>query len=174
MVAASCARLFQLPRHPRQRSGPGRFPEAGGARLVSGAPATEPAAPHALEALQPLGFSLVTRGQEFARIPGPLLLRHAPEVGAVYGKTVRTDLCGGRREAGVPTAITDQKKPRPQPGLSEPSGLKWFSVGRIALVNDAILGCVNLLDRHHAGTQGNLAVGCGVRVDGVSSHFGQG
>ncbi len=31
--------------------------------------------------------------------------RHSPEVGAVCGKAARTDLCGGRSEMSVPTAI---------------------------------------------------------------------
>src|SRR5258708_20625544 len=31
--------------------------------------------------------------------------RHSPEVGAVCGKAARTDLCGGRLEMSVPTAI---------------------------------------------------------------------
>src|SRR6266702_1200249 len=32
--------------------------------------------------------------------------RHSPEVGAVCGKAARTDLCGGRSEMSVPTAIS--------------------------------------------------------------------
>ncbi len=32
------------------------------------------------------------------------LLRHIPKVGAVCGNSARTDLCGGRRETGVPIA----------------------------------------------------------------------
>src|SRR6266705_2205428 len=33
--------------------------------------------------------------------------RHSPEVGAVCGKAARTDLCGGRSEMSVPTAIAE-------------------------------------------------------------------
>ena len=35
------------------------------------------------------------------------LLRQIPKVGAVCGNSARTDLCGGRRETGVPT-VTDK------------------------------------------------------------------
>src|SRR5215216_4084254 len=34
----------------------------------------------------------------------PAICRHAPEVGAVCGKSARTDLCGGREVTRVPTA----------------------------------------------------------------------
>src|SRR5277367_46199 len=35
------------------------------------------------------------------------LRRHSSEVGAVCSNPARTDLCGGRRETGVPTATKD-------------------------------------------------------------------
>src|ERR1700704_5340228 len=51
--------------------------------------------------------------------------RHSPEVGAVCGKAARTDLCGGRSEMSVPTAIV-AGAPR-NDGLKSKRGLQWPS-----------------------------------------------
>jgi hypothetical protein len=41
-----------------------------------------------------------------SRLAERTLLRDSPKIGAVCGKAARTDLCGGRRATGVPTATT--------------------------------------------------------------------
>src|SRR5215216_5426212 len=40
----------------------------------------------------------------------PAICRHAPEVGAVCGKSARTDLCGGREVTRVPTATKRRRE----------------------------------------------------------------
>src|SRR5712691_2143441 len=44
--------------------------------------------------------------------------RHSPEVGAVCGKAARTDLCGGRSEMSVPTAIVASRPDKATPGMT--------------------------------------------------------
>src|ERR1700704_1631741 len=44
--------------------------------------------------------------------------RHSPEGGAVCGKAARTDLCGGRSEMSVPTAIAS---------LAMTAGARWIA-----------------------------------------------
>ena len=66
--------------------------------------ATQPTTLHELGTLRKTGRPLDTQTQDFASISQRAFLRQTPEVGAVCGKSARTDLRGGLLARAVPTA----------------------------------------------------------------------
>src|SRR5690242_11460270 len=75
--------------------------------MVSCAPAPKPTQPDELRAVLAINRSLDSQCQDSSPPSQRALRRQISAVGAVCSNSARTDLCGGHRATGVPTATKD-------------------------------------------------------------------
>ena len=105
MASAGGSGALQLLRRPREYAKSEELSDPSGAAVVSSLKATEPTPSPPVVALPVFGQAMDSQASDRASLPEYAVLRHSPEVGAVCGKSARTDLRGGCRETGIPTAI---------------------------------------------------------------------
>jgi hypothetical protein len=76
--------------------------------LVPGAEAQEPKGTHPdMGSVQATGSDLATDGEGASSLSRSATVRQQPKVGAVGDNSSCTDLCGGCRVTGIPTAINE-------------------------------------------------------------------
>src|SRR5713226_8709737 len=97
-------RILQLSRGADQRSGARRLPLLRHRTLAAHAPAPQPEGSHDLGEDHAARQRLAPPTAHPSSLAVSTLCRHTPKVGAVCGKSARTDLCGGRSAMSVPTA----------------------------------------------------------------------
>src|SRR5215207_3845280 len=104
-AGAGCPGLLRLPRRADQLRGTRRLQGPGRLALAALAPAAQSDRRHPVEPDGEAGQRLPPETEDPSSLATRAALRQAPEVGAGCLNRARPDLCGGRGETRVPTAI---------------------------------------------------------------------
>src|SRR5215208_1619138 len=105
LAGAGCPGLLRLPRRADQLRGTRRLQGPGRLALAALAPAAQSDRRHPVEPDGEAGQRLPPETEDPSSLATRAVLRQAPEVGAGCLNRARPDLCGGRGETRVPTAI---------------------------------------------------------------------